>query len=84
MYGTMNMKEYGPQGRTNCKNQNNPCKTLDRPLGLQEIEALSISSQSANESVKVVSSTHRPTLAPGNIHGTHAEPTTGPKCGRKD
>jgi hypothetical protein len=37
---------------------------LDRPLGLQEVEAPRISRQPAHEGGKVVSSTHRPPLPP--------------------
>jgi hypothetical protein len=44
---------------------------LDRPLGLQEVEAPRISKQSAQEGGKVVSPTHRPSLPPGRIPGTH-------------
>ena len=37
---------------------------LERPLGLQEVEASRISRQSAHEGDKVVSLTHRPPLTP--------------------
>jgi hypothetical protein len=41
-----------------------PITGLDRPLGLQEVEAPRISRQSALEGGKVVSPTHRPSLPP--------------------
>jgi hypothetical protein len=44
---------------------------LDRPLGFQEAEAPRMSRQSAHEGGKVVSPTHRPSLTPGKIPGTH-------------
>ena len=47
------------------------CKGLDRPLGLQEVEALRISKQSADEGSKVVTPTHWPPLSPGNVYGIH-------------
>jgi len=50
------------------KRHSNPCTGLDRPWGLQEVEAPRISKQSAPT---VVSPTHRPPLPPGNIPGTH-------------
>jgi hypothetical protein len=50
-------------------------QSLDRALRLQEVEARTISRQSAHEGGKVVSPTHRPPLPPppppGNIPGTH-------------
>jgi hypothetical protein len=51
---------------------------LDRPLGLQEVEAPRISIQSAQEGGKVVSPKHQPSLPAGKIPGTHlqAESTT--------
>jgi hypothetical protein len=48
-----------------------PITGLDRPLGLQEVEAPRISRQSAHEGGKAVSPTHRPPLLPGDIRGTH-------------
>jgi hypothetical protein len=42
------------------------CTGLDRPLGLQEVEAPRISRQSAQEGNNVVSPRHRPLLT-----GTH-------------
>ena len=42
-----------------------------RPLGLQEIGASRISTQSAHEDGKVVSTKHRPPLTTGGIPGTH-------------
>jgi hypothetical protein len=50
--------------------QNYPTAGLNRPLGLQEVEASRIARQSKQELVrvfKVVSHTHRPTLPPGDI-----------------
>jgi hypothetical protein len=44
---------------------------LDRPRGFQEVEASRFLRQSAHESGKVVRPTHRPSLTPGNIPGTH-------------
>jgi hypothetical protein len=44
---------------------------MDRPSGLQEVEAPRISKQSAREPGKVVSRTHWPPLPPGDIPGTH-------------
>ena len=44
---------------------------LDRPLGLQEAEADTISIQLAHEGGKVVSPTHQPHSPPGDIPGTH-------------
>ena len=43
---------------------------LDRPLGLQEAEADTISIQLAHEGGKVVSPTHWPSLPPGDIPDT--------------
>jgi len=61
---------------------------MDRPLGLQEVEAPSISRQSAHEGGKVVSRTHRPTLLPRKYRCSslllEAESTPGPWCDRKD
>jgi hypothetical protein len=50
--------------------QNCPNKNLDRLLGLQELETLRISTQSAHKGGKV-SPTQRPSLPPSNIPGTH-------------
>jgi hypothetical protein len=44
---------------------------LDSPLGLQEVEVPRISRQSEHECDKVVRSTHRLPLPPGDIPGTH-------------
>ena len=44
---------------------------LDRPLGLQEYEALRIPRQLAHEGGKVVRLTHRPLLPPGDFPGAH-------------
>ena len=44
------------------KTQSNPYTSLDRPRGLQEIETLRISRQSAREGGKVVSTKQRPSL----------------------
>jgi hypothetical protein len=40
-------------------------------LNVPESEGLQVPSQSAHENVQVVSSTHRPPLALGNIPGNH-------------
>jgi len=48
-----------------------PITGLDRPQGLQEVEASRISRQSAYEGGKIVSRKHRLSLPPGNIRGTH-------------
>jgi len=48
--------------------ENNPIIGLDRPWGLQEVEA---PRQSAHEGRKNISPTHRPPLPPRNIPGTH-------------
>ena len=48
-----------------------PITGLDRPLGLQDVEVPRISRQSAHEGARVVSTTYRPPLSPGNIPGTH-------------
>jgi hypothetical protein len=45
--------------------------SLDRSLGLEEVEAPRISRQSANEGGKVFSPKHRPSLPPGDTPGTH-------------
>ena len=45
--------------------------SLERPLGFQEVEAPRISRQWAHEDGKVVNPTHRPSLLPGRIAGTH-------------
>ena len=42
--------------------QSYPYTALDRPLGLQEVQAPRISTQSAHEGDKVVSPTHQPQL----------------------
>jgi len=44
---------------------------MDRPLGLQEIEAPKISTQSTHEGGKVVSPTYLPPLLPADTPGTH-------------
>jgi hypothetical protein len=41
-----------------------PCTGLDRPIGLQEVDAPRISWKLAHEGGKVVSPTHRPPLPP--------------------
>jgi hypothetical protein len=46
--------------------KNYPITGLDRPLGLQEVEASKSSRQSAHDSGKVVSPTYGPPLPPGN------------------
>jgi hypothetical protein len=56
----------------------NPYTDLDRPYGLQEAQTLRISKQTAHESGKVLSPTHRPPLPPRNFPGS----TPGPQCGR--
>jgi hypothetical protein len=48
-----------------------PFTGMDRPLGLQDVQTLRISRQSAHEGGKVVSPTHRPPLPSGKIPGTH-------------
>jgi hypothetical protein len=48
-----------------------PLQALGRLLGFQEVEAPRISRQSALEGGMVVSPTHRPSLPPGRIPGTH-------------
>jgi hypothetical protein len=45
-----------------------PITGLERPLGLQEVEATRISRQPAHEGGKVVSPTHRPLLHPRHIY----------------
>jgi hypothetical protein len=52
------------------------CKTypitgLERPLGIQEVEAHRIPRQSEHKGGQVVSPTHGPPLPPGDILGTH-------------
>jgi hypothetical protein len=49
----------------NVNRYNNPFTGLDRPVGLQEVEASRIFRQSAHEGGKVVSCTHRPPLPSG-------------------
>lgn len=44
-----------------------PCMGLDRPLGLQEVEAPSIHTKSANEDGNVVTPTHRLPLQPAAV-----------------
>jgi hypothetical protein len=46
-------------------------QAFDRLLRFQEVEAPRISTQSALEGGKVVSPTHRPSLPPEKIPGTH-------------
>ena len=46
----------------NVNRYNNPFTDLDRPVGLQEVEASRIFGQSAHEGGRVVSCTHRPHL----------------------
>ena len=46
-------------------------QSLDRPLGLHEVEAPRISRRSIHEAVKIVSLTHRPTLPTVDIPGTN-------------
>jgi hypothetical protein len=48
-----------------------PYKALDRPWESQKVEVPRISTQSARESGKLASPTHRPPLLPGYISGTH-------------
>ena len=51
--------EEGSTAGFNRGKVNNPYIDLERPCGLQEIEASRISRESANEDSKVVSPTHR-------------------------
>jgi hypothetical protein len=46
-------------------------QSLYRPLGIQEVEAPRIATESAQGSGMVVSPEHRPPLPPGNILDTH-------------
>jgi len=48
-----------------------PYRCLDRPVGLQEVEAPKTSRQSVPEYGKGVNTTHRPPLPSGDIPGTH-------------
>ena len=48
-----------------------PNTRLDKPLRLQEVEALRTSKQSAYYGSKVVNPTHQSLLPPGDISGTH-------------
>jgi hypothetical protein len=61
-----------------------PISGLDKPLGLQQIEASKISRQLAQEGGKVVSPPHQPPSPPGDIAGPHffleAESTPEPYC----
>jgi hypothetical protein len=50
---------------------NFPTTGLDRPLGFQEVEAPEFLDNRHYEGGKVVSPTHRPSLPPGMIPGTH-------------
>jgi hypothetical protein len=54
---------------------------LDRPLGLQVVEARRISRQSAHEGGTVVSPTHQPPLLLGYIPGTHSCQKLGQRQG---
>ena len=45
--------------------------SLDRPLGLQEVEANRITRESAHEGGKVVSPRHLPPLGPGDTSGIY-------------
>jgi hypothetical protein len=47
------------------------------PLGFQEVEASTISRQSAHDGGKVVGCTHLPSLSPGDMPGTHFCYVTG-------
>jgi len=51
--------------------QCNPYTDLERPLGLQEVEAPKISIQSAHEGGKFISPMHWLPLVPGDTLGTH-------------
>jgi hypothetical protein len=66
----------------------NPITGLDRPLGMQEVEAPRFFSQSAHECGKVASPTHRPPLPPRGDSWysfmLETESTPGPKCDRND
>lgn len=53
------------------KNWNYPCTGLDGPLGLQEVEAVTINRQWAHEGGKFFSYTHRPPLPLGEKSGTY-------------
>jgi hypothetical protein len=44
---------------------------LERPLGLQKVEAPTVYRKQEHESCKFVSLTHRPSLTAGDIPGTH-------------
>jgi hypothetical protein len=62
--------------------------SLERPTGVEEIEAPRISGQSAHEYVNVVSPAHRPPL-PSRENSWYSflldtESTAGPYCDRKD
>jgi len=68
--------------------KSHPITGLDRPLGLQKVEAPRISRQSTHEGGEAVSLTHQPPLPPGRYPWysflLETESTTGPFCGRKD
>ena len=64
-----------------------PCADLDRPIGVQDVEAPRISRQSARGG-KAVSPTHRPSLPPREDPWysflLEAESAPGTQCDRKD
>ena len=51
--------------------ESNPYKRLDRPSGLQVVEALRIFRQSEPEGDNVVIPVYRTPLTPGTVPGTH-------------
>jgi hypothetical protein len=57
------------------------CAVLDRPLGLEDVEAPTISRQSAHKDGKVVSPSHRPPLSPIRYPWYSFLPETGLTAG---
>jgi len=51
--------------------RSNPYTALDKPLVDQKFETPTISRQTVREVGKVISHTHRSSLTPRAIHGTH-------------
>jgi hypothetical protein len=81
--GSWSLNEHKKKYRINIKSGSYPCTGLDRPLGLQEVEARRIS---RHEGGKVIRPTHRLPLPPRRYplysFLLQAESTPGQQCGR--
>ena len=81
MESQMDQKQY-----IHCKDKAVPLQAWSGPEGSRKLRFPDFMT-TAQDGGKVVRTTHRPPLSPGNAPGTHlfeAESTPGPQCDRKD